>query len=89
MSSGEPRTFGRLGGAPAGFVLIDSAGATWTSGDGVSWDARDPVPSASEGESAAGVARIGERIAVVDNLHPFTTGPAPEGWQVWVGTTGS
>jgi hypothetical protein len=76
----------RLAGLPAGFILIDAAGSTWGSRDGKAWSSLDAVPSGFRGENAAGVGRIGARVVIIDNVHPFATGAAQEGWRIAVGT---
>ena len=48
----------------------------------------DPLPSADPSEIAAGVARIGQRIAIIRNPQAPTAGSVQEAWDVWVGTLG-
>jgi hypothetical protein len=76
----------RLAGLRSGFILIDAAGSTWGSRDGKAWSSLDAVPSGFRGEKAAGVGRIGARVVIIDNVHPFAAGAAQEGWRIAVGT---
>lgn len=87
QSAGDAPHGMRLTGLARGFVVVDFNGRAWFSDDGAAWDAVDPWPVPQGGESAGGVARVGDSLALVHNDAPFTTGgSADEGWTVWTAT---
>jgi hypothetical protein len=77
----------RLTGVEEGFLIVDVNGTAWSSHDGAVWVGVEPWPRPDGGESAGGIARIEDRIVLVHNDAPFTTGSAAtEAWTVWVAT---
>lgn len=77
----------RLTGLPRGFLIVDLYGTAWFSGDGAVWQTIEAPPSPEGGEHAGGIARIAERIIIIHNDAPFTTGGAAnEAWTSWLAT---